>query len=1160
MCTAPLVHGSTSGEAMGKVNLRTLEQLCDGGEAESVLIQPYNFQMEEKSQKCNLCATRCSSYMHFERVGAIMGMRTRNFTNKASQEEKPNQKSPNDGILLPRSLNCARECGRHISSEASNIFSVSSHESISEIAESQATVGVSDPCEDSRKSLSVGESSDTPHGSIKFDNDIFSNHVEKHKGFDILVNNVSCIRGSDSTYLTIDENENHDDIQNFIQHPPLKGVVYPSFFTRAIPQKGECFECLGEQEGSTPARVAISGFNGQIDGVYSYCTFWKDHLHLNTEDSDIETELHLYFKKHFEKCPAVIENTSMKGQCQPEDIMDSSNLTEEEVRVCDICGDVGLEELLAICSKCTDGAEHIYCMRIKLDKVPKGDWTCEECIVRTDAKKPAHDKVKETTGKLTGLPQCQRFGSAVNIECRSSLKIKSRSPCAGGKGTNDVNSVSLLPAKRHGALSQAQSVKKAKTTLTALQRSSKPCNNSLLHRDTSFKNLKKELKETKEITSVLQVSCNASEKGKVPNARGVKRCVEALEAESDRQTRDLETEVISPKKSNTNKPLLQRDTSFNLKRGQIKASKQISSEPQISCNAQEKAEVPSATGDKSHVELLEAESDKMKRDLETRVKSPKESKTINNPALHSGSSFKDLKKGSLLKSRSSNVADLKLKGQLPKNLKLKGELTKGGSLQKLTVVRNPNIQDKKGQKDSRLLSKSLSFNNVRSDKLNTPSSEVLLPNADHSEVLKKLDQSKETQMVKQKRASGLQNPLLGSTVSDPGVTTLRSKKESLPSDDAFISESSSHKHASVKSCGLLDNSLDPSSNITHKPASDEGSYRRNLPQFDAAFFSQAGVIPEPDCIWLGKFQLYSREGLESFCDGIQAHLSTFASPEVLEAVDKLPEIIILEQLPRLRTWPVQFVERQATKENITLYFFATDLDSYRTHYSRLLEGMTKNDLALRGNLDGVELLIFPSSLLPEETHRWNNLLFLWGVFRGLKVGNSVRLSNSLKEKNRYSERTLPLDLNAYPQDGEDTEGVDEGSKCWSIKNSPGEIYTSDSPGTKSSGGGMFLGRDGYSSHLTGVMQANDKREIKPPDVDLDLSLWPKGDGVGLSTGVGDDRNDEEVHEEPTMDGMGASLSGSHAQNLETGEETKELLIERQAADTLILLSKGFGKI
>ncbi|KAI3690696.1 hypothetical protein L2E82_48900 [Cichorium intybus] len=49
------------------------------------------------------------------------------------------------------------------------------------------------------------------------------------------------------------------------------------------------------------------------------------------------------------------------------------------VIVCDICRDVGREDLLAICSTCKDGAEHTYCMKLMINEVPMGDWQCEEC-------------------------------------------------------------------------------------------------------------------------------------------------------------------------------------------------------------------------------------------------------------------------------------------------------------------------------------------------------------------------------------------------------------------------------------------------------------------------------------------------------------------------------------------------------------------------------------------------------------------------------------------------------------------------------------------------------------------------------------------------------------------------------------------------------------
>ncbi|KAG0460663.1 hypothetical protein HPP92_020559 [Vanilla planifolia] len=61
-----------------------------------------------------------------------------------------------------------------------------------------------------------------------------------------------------------------------------------------------------------------------------------------------------------------------------------SDVVLYDVKVCDICGDAGREDLLATCSRCNDGAEHTYCMWEKMDKVPEGDWLCEECKIKTE--------------------------------------------------------------------------------------------------------------------------------------------------------------------------------------------------------------------------------------------------------------------------------------------------------------------------------------------------------------------------------------------------------------------------------------------------------------------------------------------------------------------------------------------------------------------------------------------------------------------------------------------------------------------------------------------------------------------------------------------------------------------------------------------------------
>jgi len=70
------------------------------------------------------------------------------------------------------------------------------------------------------------------------------------------------------------------------------------------------------------------------------------------------------------------------------------------------------------------------------------------------------------------------------------------------------------------------------------------------------------------------------------------------------------------------------------------------------------------------------------------------------------------------------------------------------------------------------------------------------------------------------------------------------------------------------------------------------------------------------------------EKLPSSCYGMQAHLSNNASPKVLEVVLKLPQKIILEEVPRLSAWPTQFSQNHATEDNIALNFFAKDLERF----------------------------------------------------------------------------------------------------------------------------------------------------------------------------------------------------------------------------------------
>ena len=87
-----------------------------------------------------------------------------------------------------------------------------------------------------------------------------------------------------------------------------------------------------------------------------------------------------------------VTKTKVSGESQSHDSRDNAlpiestdSIAEDDindVKICDICGDIGYEEMLVICSKCNEGAEHIYCKQTLLEAVPTEDWLCEGCNLK----------------------------------------------------------------------------------------------------------------------------------------------------------------------------------------------------------------------------------------------------------------------------------------------------------------------------------------------------------------------------------------------------------------------------------------------------------------------------------------------------------------------------------------------------------------------------------------------------------------------------------------------------------------------------------------------------------------------------------------------------------------------------------------------------------
>ncbi|KAI4327279.1 hypothetical protein L6164_019759 [Bauhinia variegata] len=1075
MCIASCVAKSVPLEGMGKVKFKSLRELYGRTQEISLPTEPSMFQMEEKLRTSNVCVTQCSTDMHFEQVASIVGGRTGDSTDKASDGKRDSDCPSTHNFVFSSSL---RQCSSSADSQEPG-----------------------------------GQSCNSPKDMINFDDQRFPAKLEKGKEFEFLGDNISCISKSDSTNLAIG-NQNNDaekknvssslasvdslpTVGNDVNDKPdrlyLAGYHFDksnsshcgiqNFTKESPPTARDPSEFSEEQVVSSLARAVTNGLNSQIEGIYNSATFMKADHQLNFEDSAIETENHSYCEVHLQKSVALVVNNSVREpwQSQLVDPSGVSHLKDDEARVCDICGDVGREHLLAICSKCTDGAEHIYCMRIKLEKVPESDWVCEECLLMTDYGKPKQNTLEETVRISKGCLECQISRNSINHKS-SSDGFNFKSSGSTISGTNDRSSTSQLSSKRPASALEVQSVKEARALgmSPVSPMSSKSCTATLFCEDFSCKNLKKgKVEDATSITSALQFSTTSQEKVGNPCACGYKRDAGSSEARSEKKRRILDTTVVSSRASKPIKhSLLNREPQFkNLEDEKMEDVGDVTSLKKNSNILQEKTELHAILRDK-----------------------------LPKLGTHIGLSQD---KGSMYEMRSFYSTDLKLKGQQPRV----------ECLQKQKVARNSAFHDDKIEKDS-----------SKKGNANATGSKVCPRKDSHSDAMKKSSHAEELKTAKENDTSELCDPVISSQASDSDVTAVEVEKQAISCKKVIISGPNCHKLDVVESCRKPDYRLKSTSNIMHEdlncpneeeinkswqaecPAEATSDKRtdkvcidlafnempklRKLTQFDMTITSATNAIPEDHYIWLGKFQIHSREGLASSFDGIQSHLSTKASPKVLEVVDQFTEILLLEELPRLSIWPSQFVERPVTEDNIALYFFAKDLNSHTTSYTRLLNYMKKNDLALRGNFDGVELVIFSSNVLPENLESWNTSSYLWGVFRGQKVRNSADTtgSNSQRNENRDGGRRWTLDLNVCPPDEEDTVKTLDGGRCLDINPCFNEDDEFDPTGTIYLGHGPLLGGDGSSSGFSDQRQAHPyvgENKSEPEVLDLELSLWPQ---------------------------------------------------------------------
>ncbi|KAG8048508.1 hypothetical protein GUJ93_ZPchr0009g1316 [Zizania palustris] len=713
---------------------------------------------------------------------------------------------------------------------------------------------------------------------------------------------------------------------------------------------------------------------------------------------------------------------------------DKSSEEVEDVKVCDICGDVGEVERLAVCSRCNDGAEHIYCMRVMMEDVPDSEWLCEECEIELEFEKEKR-KVEKSQLKV-GASKGQSFEGKTD-KLDNALKNSSENEVEVENGDNK------------------------ELNLTA------ECNNITMKRKEEGAGIVSSSRQNPERGGL---SIGVEPRKRVPWSRE-----SSFRLDVDKGKQSISkgpTSLAFDVGKNLAPPLcgqFSKSTSFN--NSKVPKVKQLVNEvPQKNNNLKDHssfimkkegpmgilAKSPFFKKPKSCEATIKAKSLILPSCRESKVINPAVSRDVTNdrgnsilgfPSVTTSMATPPLAKEESTAQRPStgnNIADSNnlsiAHGQGEKNSLGYCEINKpplakapasvslssaerssgilgSGTQRKMIQNTGPAHQDDK-VKDSTSLKQgaSCSSHTICCQRCNEAGHSTQFCSVDKlslSEVKPIGEWNMKDSFAKRNKTSEATSGIATDKAASRPVDQSEHMKKCGPYHNPtynpkdVLSTSFGNAKKSSQLYGRT-NEQDMRNNLSSRVSTDCGKLKSKECQtvvvtagrsVDGSFSSPGALmekssqvllpgdeqiistVPELDFIWQGGFELWRTGRSPELCDGFQAHLSCSASPKVLEVAKKFPSKVQLEELPRQNSWPTQFKENGPSYENIGLFFFARDTDSYENHYSKLVENMLKNDLALRGNIETAELLIFPSNILSKKFQRWNMFYFLWGVLR-----------------------------------------------------------------------------------------------------------------------------------------------------------------------------------
>ncbi|KAL4377299.1 hypothetical protein GQ457_02G039610 [Hibiscus cannabinus] len=959
------------------------------------LIRQYMSQKvraKAESGICNVCSAPCSSCMHLS--VAQMGSKSEEFSDETDHVAVASQYSINEDKT--------GDSLYHSPSEASNILNVnSSHDSYSENLESKASAIPSSKVVESHVD-SISSAGRVTDANIACNKDLDCKN-SSHSSETV------CSLGSgkvpSSQKLDLSELPSIKEVDSGSSSPRIQ-----------IP-----YSHSGSSKSAVGGRSEISPkihpkLEADIDDN-SKDPLDKTGKSLNEDELDESVKLP-------DKHESPLQTASLDEGYE-------SDASELDVKVCDICGDAGREDLLAICSKCTDGAEHTYCMREMLRKVPEGDWLCEECKLaeETESQKQGSDSEGKKAKKLSSSTSILGKRHAENLEGASAPKRLA--------GETNMGSPKSLSPSRTSSLSREGSFKnldkgkvrpspqislgnhsgndvpEAVRSPTSAPRLQTPKGSLLKCSSFNTSNSKPKVKLVDEV--VLQKQKSAREHASLDRKEEPARMMgKSMSFKSGKPGRlndgESEFKLLSSKYPHVQdlKGLKQVKERISLERKKISKLDHSSSTiltPKVDQKLTPRADVISNSSAINHREPVAVQPNGKPNTL-SRSTSSLGRKGVKNSVSSAVSSTN----GRISSEQKLNHASLKEEtsssssqafARQPSNIN--GVMSDGLS----QSIDSTNQSEK--SRDSAVSRSSKRVPCLKCKEMGQAAEYCSVCSASGA------DQSApRTSKVEINKGNKLKAAIEAAIRLKPGICERTSQdpssvfnkaKNVISVEDTDERKANLCNQASTGNMRLLNSHATDAVSVVSSVGNLSMRDIHAPPLAPISAVSKMSAIPEHEYIWQGAFDVNKHGKPAEFCGGIQAHISTLASPKVLEVVNTFPHKVSLTEVPRLSTWPAQFRNGSPKEDNIALYFFAKDLESYEKNYKNLLDTMVKNDLALKGIFEGVELLIFPSNQLPEHCQRWNNLLFLWGVFKGRKAN----CSNSSKSVCNPDASMVPLE-------------------------------------------------------------------------------------------------------------------------------------------------------